>query len=589
MAKTNYLLSLILVLALLAQIASPACASAKKEVLLGAVVGEEEGGVFLLGVELRPGNGSVYSSVSPLTGISTQESMQQAADYAFRSTGIDQAGCDVLFTIKGDFGENRVDGPSAGAAMAMATRAALLNRPIRPDIVVTGTISQDGKIGEVGGVIEKSLAASKSGASHILVPSIKLYESLLLSQLSAGKDFAAIEVESVPEAEAMLFSPPGHKFNATFSPKSKPVPSGMPESKYDADTGRFALVANRVVDELEGTVENILPYAPEGAEKQELGNYFSSEISKYRKQISLGYPFTAANAAFLLSIDAQYVRLWDANLDVDNGFSEVEGCIASLSEPKKTRENFHWAVGSDLRRLWAQKKLNETAELRLEQSAYMTMRDLFFAYSWCKISGELAGQAGEIGGPVIDESSLESLASEKLSEADEMLYSSPAMNYDAAWHLKNGMGANQSGLYGAAIYEAAYAMAMQGATNDASSGNVSAAAEKSLASKRESLWGKIYYGQGKYIFYDANLTGFSPSDSYSVLRYSSELDRVSAEIDTALASGAPSQQAAAIIAPILAGSPQKHDLPVAIVLLFSIFILFAEAIARAFFSRGEGR
>lgn len=517
--------------------AYPYCPTATRSIYLAAVTGEESGGVFQLEVETRPGNGSIYTSVSPRTGFATQESEEAAADYAFSTTGVPRSGCDVLFRIKGKFGDNSVDGPSAGGAMALAARAALLNRTIRQDIVMTGTISPEGKVGEVGGIIEKGLGVSEAGGKYFLVPKpLKVYEALLLSTISRSRDFHAIEVPSIEEAERIAFSNYSEKFSSKFKPESKSAPSLAP-IQMDADLARFSLVAKKVVDELDSKVQVAFPLQGESEESQALRQYFAAEISKYRSLLPMGYPFTAANSAFLLSIDAEYARIGDSKVDLDGTVKNAQQCGSSLRPSAKTQENLHWAIGSDLRRIWAKNKLNETLENRAEQGGYTTLRDVLYSYSWCEISGQLSSQADEIGGTPVDEKLLAQLASEKLSEAEEALDSAARQDYDALWHLKNGLDANRSGNYGAAIYEATYAATMQ----KIASGNVenlTAASEKLVDGERKTLWGKIYQGQGAYLYQDAVQSKSQPSDAYRILKYSQEIDRQAQEIDRELAKAA---------------------------------------------------
>ena len=532
MDRKNLLVSSIFLLLFLSSAYAIPCAHHEKRIYLAAVTGENSGGVFQLVVETRPGNGSVYTAVSPRIGFATQESEEAAVDYAFWSTAMDRKECDVLFRIVGQFGESSVDGPSAGGAMAVATRAALLNRSIRQDVVMTGTISQDGKIGEVGGVIEKSLGASEEGAKYFLVPTLMVHEAFLISTMSKAKDFHAIEVQTVQDAEKVLFSDYSQKFTPSFKPESKPVPPGLAPIPLDADLGRFSLVAKKVVDELQSKAKEAFADA-NGSDAEAMQGYFGKEISKYYRLIPAGYVFTAANAAFLLSIDAEYVKIGDTPVDLDGSISDVSSCVKSLSAPKKTAENFHWSIGSDLRRTWADKKLNETVGARFSQGGYTTLRDLLYAYSWCGISRELAAQAGDIGGEAADESVLSALADAKIREAADLMNSSKKIDYDALWHLENGMEANGTGQFGAAIYEATYAETMQKVATE-NVENLSGAAEKLSGASRQTLWGKIYQGQGLYLYAEAKEGKFSPSDAYRILRYAQEIDRAALDIDREL-------------------------------------------------------
>ena len=62
------------------------------------------------------------------------------------------------------------DGPSAGAAMAVAMVSVLTGIPIRKDIAMTGEITLRGRVTAIGGLKEKLLAALRSGVKTVLIP-----------------------------------------------------------------------------------------------------------------------------------------------------------------------------------------------------------------------------------------------------------------------------------------------------------------------------------------------------------------------------------------------------------------------------------
>jgi ATP-dependent Lon protease len=62
------------------------------------------------------------------------------------------------------------DGPSAGAAIALAVISLLTNRPARRDVAVTGEMTLTGQLLPVGGIREKLIAAARGGVSMVLLP-----------------------------------------------------------------------------------------------------------------------------------------------------------------------------------------------------------------------------------------------------------------------------------------------------------------------------------------------------------------------------------------------------------------------------------
>ena len=141
------------------------------------------GGVICtLAVKVAPGNGYVYISIDPmLVGFDFQDADRKAVMVACKETGysldddgVGIMGHDVFFMVLAPKDEEvdvqAIDGPSAGAATAVATIAALKNRQIKEGYIITGTVEEDGSIGPVGGIFHKAEAAKNAGATHFLVP-----------------------------------------------------------------------------------------------------------------------------------------------------------------------------------------------------------------------------------------------------------------------------------------------------------------------------------------------------------------------------------------------------------------------------------
>lgn len=62
------------------------------------------------------------------------------------------------------------DGPSAGCTMTTALLSLALNKPVIPDVAMTGELTLTGKILKIGGVKEKAIAAKRSGVKQIIFP-----------------------------------------------------------------------------------------------------------------------------------------------------------------------------------------------------------------------------------------------------------------------------------------------------------------------------------------------------------------------------------------------------------------------------------
>ena len=128
------------------------------------------GSIMNISAEVAPGKGRVLVQTTPLMGVVFQDAANTAVAVAGNISGIDLSNSDVIFSIDSENKISEVDGPSAGALMTLLMVSAIEKRPINSSLTLTGTISGDGHIGAIGGVLEKAAAAKEHGKTLFLLP-----------------------------------------------------------------------------------------------------------------------------------------------------------------------------------------------------------------------------------------------------------------------------------------------------------------------------------------------------------------------------------------------------------------------------------
>lgn len=133
-------------------------------------VDEEGGGVTtVLTVQIVPGSGRILANIDRLLfWTDTQNSIRTSSKVASNITGINLSKYDIIYTIETN--ATSVEGPSAGAALVIATIAALEGKAIDPDVMITGAVNHDGTIGPVGEILPKARIAKGIGIGTLLVP-----------------------------------------------------------------------------------------------------------------------------------------------------------------------------------------------------------------------------------------------------------------------------------------------------------------------------------------------------------------------------------------------------------------------------------
>ncbi|MFJ7731443.1 endopeptidase La [Lysinibacillus sp. NPDC097231] len=130
------------------------------------------GDTLQIEVSLTPGKGKLQ--LTGKLGDVMKESAQTALSYV--RTKMEELEVDAEYFETHDIhihvpeGAVPKDGPSAGITMATAIVSAILHRPIRREVGMTGEITLRGRVLPIGGLKEKTLSAHRAGLTTIICP-----------------------------------------------------------------------------------------------------------------------------------------------------------------------------------------------------------------------------------------------------------------------------------------------------------------------------------------------------------------------------------------------------------------------------------
>ena len=192
-----------------------------------AVLGAHQGALLEIEAAAVPGTGQVVVS-----GIVEEEELGREG-HRMRRKSTARGSAETVRTLLAEMGYSLagrdlhisfpggapVDGPSAGAAMALVAISALTGRPIDGSCAVTGELTVHGAIRAVGGVPEKVEAARQAGLKRVFIPK----ENDMAALHGRGIDVVPISV-LWEVLDAMLLAPTdAQKTSGEPSPASLPM------------------------------------------------------------------------------------------------------------------------------------------------------------------------------------------------------------------------------------------------------------------------------------------------------------------------------------------------------------------------------
>jgi len=492
-----------------------------------------EGGELVdIEVEIREGKGVVYIATDPLVGVQTQSSAKTAFKVAGKLSGVDMKKYDALVRLHNYGGAKSVDGPSGGVAMTLLMLSIFQNRTLRQDITATGTIQEDGAIGEVGEVGKKTKAAVLGGMKGIIIPkSYDMFDKMVLSILAKRWNISIIEVEDVQSAMQVAFSSPNTTLQSNImevKPKERVNVSPTQVSCSGCNLREFQELARRIIGYSRASLQEV-----KKQNRTEFSYFIAaieSDLEDAEDAENANFLYTGANSAFLAGINLNFLKESDVTESrLKMRMKDVERCIQTAKKPQITKENFEWVAGGEERLTWARKKLDELylSNSTDEESVLFLFKELLTAESWCNASHEMFAVAYKIGGTPVNESKLKGFVSSRINEAEQKLESYGGADFgDAGWRFEVAKMEFGNGSFVAAVFDTEYLLS---AIAMVEGENVSLT-ELSKPKEWNGLWAALYGNHAEYLYKVSKQRGSSQASAVLLAIYADLLDNDTAKI-----------------------------------------------------------
>ena len=335
-----------------------------------------------LSLEIESGTGRVWTSVEPLIGTSTQTTERTAVRIA--KNYFDRVDSfDYKFSIKSN--ASLVDGPSAGAAMTLLTVSMLTDRDIPDNVGMTGTITNEGSVGQVGGVFKKAEEAARIGIKLFMIP---VGEAKQIVKTDSGVesvnlvDYAeknwgmkVVEVKDIDVVLQLAFSDIEQIDTNTINPV---FPEFIPNAMaYSPALEKMHVLTQGYIDSADEKVQNARAsltgtlISDPGIIDVMLASLNSAEDSLQKAKLlyDQNYLYSSANYAFLAKVNAGFVDDISSNpslIDPSSTFLDLK--ILELTRQMEQLKNelsgfipleeWEWHAAAMQRLSWAEFELN---------------------------------------------------------------------------------------------------------------------------------------------------------------------------------------------------------------------------------------
>ncbi|MDE1810869.1 MAG: hypothetical protein KGH66_02410 [Candidatus Micrarchaeota archaeon] len=421
------------------------------------------GSLTLINLTVTSGNGNVSISGPAEVANSTIQSASTAAQYASGYLGLNFTHYNFAYYINSPGGN--VSGPSAGAALTLLAISSLSHNHLNGGMAITGTISQDGSVGPVGGVYDKVTAAENSGAKYVLVPSAPQgsAENMLYALVQANTGVPLIEVSNISQAYSYAFGQhPNLSATVTYTPfvnyHAENLSAPTLSCSNSCNMSIFQKLINSTFQLGRGQIYILSTDDSFAGIASQLGMVLNQSMQIGAK----GYLYAAANQAFLNYVNTFYFV--HHTTSIPSGLAtaiSVQAECNSLVKPQLTSTNYEYVISGEMRQYWGNYTINNSI-IGFNTSGIETdevLDDLYLAgqaSGWCSAAGIIYGlEENTTGTPVYFSSVLKPIAQNRINRAaidGQNLYVSTART------------AYAQGNYGVAMLDSDFSFAFSNAT-----------------------------------------------------------------------------------------------------------------------------
>jgi predicted S18 family serine protease len=503
----NYILMLVILSFAILSYSSAAIVGKASIIAPAVILSNNTGSLTNISVVITNGNGHVNVTGPQIVGSSTTQSAYTAAMYASNFTGHDFSNYNFTYEIL-DAGDN-VSGPSAGAAMAILAVSAFENKTIRTDFTMTGTISSNGSIGEIGGVYDKVSAAKGAGKKFVLVPKVAPTdpedELYLLVQTNFGVPL--IQVGNISQAAHFVFNDSfegqtnATTYNFYTNYNVNQLPAATLNCSGECNASIFNQLLNATINLTRNNI-NSLNSNPKFANiSEQLGMVLNESIAVSQH----GYLYTGADLAFLDYVNSFYFSGYPSNrASALAELNNIQTFCASLTPPPLTTTNYDYVLSAELRQYWG--NFTSSGAISSYNSSQIEsdeiLDELYLgaqSNGWCTAANIVYNKANVPGTYVETSSALRAVASNRIARAAP---------YGTDLYLSTSQQAYKQGNYAVAILDADYAFVLSNSSFKyaLSTGELDNLSTPIAQNSTYSIWASQFAKESQFYVSESQLT-----------------------------------------------------------------------------------